>query len=250
VLSSLRDRGLEKAAQWAPGKLGARIDRLRPALSAGFGGPFNGQERRTQAVRDIFAKVPFQSIVETGTYRATTTLFLSQLADVPVASIEVNSRYYHYAQRQLKRAPNVTLIRGDSTTVLRSLPARAPWNRDPVFFYLDAHWRKYLPLPAELEAIREGWPSFAVLIDDFQVPGDPGYAYDDYGPGQALEPAILTPLEGAPIVIYWPAAPSSEETGGRRGWIVLASAGQVDDSLRSIQTLRRAGPVTRAPGSP
>jgi hypothetical protein len=243
MLNTLRDRALEKAAQWAPGRVAAAIDRLRPALADGFGGPFNGQQRRAEAIQEIFGRVKFQTVVETGTYRATTTRFLSQLASVPIATVEINSRYYHYARNVLVHEPNVTLIRGDSATVLESLSKRSPWSRDPTFFYLDAHWREHLPLRAELAAIRTGWRNFVVLIDDFQVPGDAGYAYDDYGPDRSLDLRILAPLVGHPIVIYWPAASSEMETGARRGWVVLATEGLIDESLRSIKTLNRAGPV-------
>jgi hypothetical protein len=243
---SILDRALSNAIRWAPGRLVAWLDHLRPALASGFGGPFNGQHRRAETIREVFANVRFETVVETGTYRATTTLFLSQLADVPVATIELNSRFYHYARRRLKSTPNVTVIRGDSATALRILATRKPWGRGPAFFYLDAHWHEHLPLREEIEAIRQGWSAFVIVIDDFQVPGDAGYGYDNYGPGQSLEPAMLAPLEGEPIVVYWPAAPSIRETGARRGWILLASAGLMDDSLRQIRTLRRAGSVTSA----
>lgn len=249
-LTSLPGRVLERLARVLPGALGAKVDRLRPALARGFGGPFNGQERRAEAVRDVFARIRFACVVETGTYRATTTLFLSQLTKVPIATIELNARYYHYARRQLVGTPNVTLMRGDSATVLETLPERPPWDGQPCFFYLDAHWSEHLPLREELDAICAGWRDFAVLIDDFRVPGDPGYAYDDYGPGQALELPILASISNRPVVIYWPSAPSIAETGARRGWILLASAGVVDDSLSSARTLRRSGPVSTVLVSP
>ena len=241
---ALRDRVLEKVAQAVPGQAGAMIDRLRPGLEAGFGGPFNGQERRTEAIREMFESVSFRSVIETGTYRATTTLFLSQLADAPVATIEVNSRYYHYSRRRLENVSNVTLIRGDSAAALRSLAKRSPWTDGPSFFYLDAHWHRHLPLPAELAAILAGWQDFAILIDDFRVPTDPGYAFDDYGPGNSLEPAMLAPHAADPVVIYWPAAPSGRETGARRGWVVLASTGRIDDALRPLVSMRRGGPIS------
>ena len=246
---SLRDRVLEKVARATPGPIAAAIDQLRPALAQGFGGPFNGQERRVEAVRDMFAQVHFESIVETGTYRATTTLYFRRLAEAPIATVEANSRYYHYAQRRLRGVPNVTLIRGDSAEVLGSLATESPWNRGPTFFYLDAHWLGTLPLLGELEAIGTGWRDYAVLIDDFRVPGDPGYACDDYGPGKVLESAILAPLTGKPVAVYWPAAHSRAETGARRGWVVLATAGSVDDSFRSLETLRRAGSVDSVIGA-
>jgi hypothetical protein len=236
------DRVLDKLARSSPGPVAAAIDFLRPSVAHGFGGPFNGQERRVAAVRDIFSRVQFNSIIETGTYRATTTHLLRALSSAPVASIEAESRYYHYARVRLWRR-HVRVIHGDSATVLRVLAREPLWKRSPAFFYLDAHWLHALPLPAELEIIASAWSDFAVLIDDFRVPGDAGYGYDDYGPGRTLESAILAPLAGKNVVAYWPSARSASETGARRGWVVLAKVGAVDDSLRSLQTLRRAGPV-------
>jgi hypothetical protein len=243
ALMALRDRVLSRAARAAPGPIAASIDGLRIGLADEFGGPFNGQEKRIEAIREIFARVQFGAIIETGTYRATTTVFLRSLSNAPIATIEAKSRYYHYAKRRLRGVARLAAIRGDSATLLPQLARIPPWSLVPVFFYLDAHWLKALPLPAELEAIRDGWSDFVALIDDFRVPDDPGYAYDDYGPGAVLEPEILTPLADSNVAVYWPVAPSATETGARRGWVVLASAGPVDDALQSLRTLRRAGSV-------
>jgi hypothetical protein len=247
--NSLYDRVLDKLARSSPGPIAGAIDLLRPTLAQGFGGPFNGQQRRVEAVRDIFARVHFNSIIETGTYRATTTLLLRALSKAPIASIEADSRYYHYARMKLLRR-HVTVIQGNSATVLGLLATKPPWNRSPTFFYLDAHWLDALPLPTELAVIAKGWDDFAILIDDFRVPGDAGYGYDDYGPGRALESAILAPLAGKQVVVYWPSARSESETGARRGWVVLAKAGAVDGALRSLDTLRRAGSVDSLVGTP
>ena len=54
------------------------------------------------------------------------------------------------------------------------------------FVYLDAHWAEELPLAEELCIVASAWTRCVVMVDDFQVPGDSGYAYDDYGPGLAL----------------------------------------------------------------
>lgn len=243
MLLSMRDWVLRYAARAAPGPIAASIDGLRHGLGEEFGGPFNGQERRIEAICEIFARVPFRSIVETGTYRATTTLFLRGLTDAPIATIEAQSRYFHYARKRLRGTPNVTAIRGDSVAVLPLLAIEPPWNHGPTFFYLDAHWLDSLPLVGELEAIRTGWSDYAALVDDFRVPGDPGYGYDDYGPGAVLQPEILVPLASNNVAIYWPTAPSTTETGARRGWVVLATAGLVDDALRPLGTLRRAGSI-------
>jgi hypothetical protein len=243
---SLYDRILDKLARSVPGPFGGAIDLLRPSLANALGGPLNGQARRAEAVRDIFRLIDFSSIIETGTYRATTTLMLRGLTQAPIATIEADSRNYHYSRLRLLRVPDVKVIEGDSATVLRGLASRQPWNRAPAFFYLDAHWLDALPLPEELRTVTSGWSDFLILIDDFRVPGDAGYGYDDYGPGRVLEPAILVPLAGQPITVYWPAAASRLETGARRGWIVLASAGFVDERLRSLNTLRWGGTVDDA----
>lgn len=244
---SFYDRVLDKLARSSPGPIAGAIDLLRPSLAQVLGGPFNGQERRIEAVRDVFARVQFNSVIETGTYRATTTLFLRALTAAPIATVEADARYYHYARMRL-RGRDVRVIEGDSSTTLQSLASAPPWNRTPAFFYLDAHWLDALPLPAELTVIANAWSDFAALIDDFRVPGDTGYGYDDYGPGRALELSILAPLAGKQVAVYWPSAPSTDETGARRGWVLLASHGAVDDTLRTLQTLRRAGHIDTVGG--
>jgi len=54
------------------------------------------------------------------------------------------------------------------------------------FFYLDAHWEESLPPREELDLIIREFKQFVVMIDDFEIPNDPGYGFDDYGPGKRL----------------------------------------------------------------
>ena len=54
-------------------------------------------------------------------------------------------------------------------------------------FYLDAHWGKRLPLADEMRVVAGAFPRCVIAIDDFMVPDDPGYAFDDYGPGKRLD---------------------------------------------------------------
>jgi hypothetical protein len=237
------DRARRIVARVMPAPIAGVIDLLRPSVARTFGGPFNGQERRAEIVRDIFARVKFASVIETGTFRATTALLLRQLTAAPIATVEANPRFYYYSRLRLLRKPGVAVFKGDSARVLKRLANTRPWSLDPAFFYLDAHWLEALPLPDELDVVTHAWRDFVVMIDDFRVPTDPGYTYDDYGPGRVLEPAILHSLAGQAVVVYWPSAPSTRETGARRGCVVLASAGAMDDALRALGTLRRAGSV-------
>jgi len=91
-------------------------------------------------------------------------------ANLPVVTIENDRRNYGFARARLRNFENVELRLGDSRFRLNELPH--------LFAYLDAHWDADLPLAEELEIVL-GWGSDAiVMIDDFQVPDDPGYGHD------------------------------------------------------------------------
>jgi hypothetical protein len=229
-----------------PAWLGGHAHRLPTRLTFGITGPFNGQRRRAAAVAEIFAAVPFATIIETGTYRALTTLYLRQLSTAPIATIEVNPRYHDFARGRLGNVEGVHQFLGHSPEVLDELRRDAEWQAEPCFFYLDAHWLDDLPLLDELAVIRRGWTEFAALIDDFRVDGDAGYFYDDYGAGKTLALPLLSSPGLADLIVFWPSTPSNRETGARRGWIVLASPGPVADALTSLADLRAAGTLGEA----
>jgi hypothetical protein len=198
----------------------AAIDWVQPRSHTSWGGPLNGQIGRRRMVICLSEVVRPDFIVETGTYRGETTGFLANLIDGPVFTVEANERYGRFARWRLSGRRNVRLASGDSRDFLRKLAGRRGGQR--ALFYLDAHWASDLPLAEELEIIAEAWPSAAVLIDDFQVPDDPGYAFDDYGPGRRLTQEILPRIVADWHRLY-PVTTSDDETGARRGSVVLAS---------------------------
>jgi hypothetical protein len=225
-----------------PASLGGHLQRLPTWLTFGITGPFNGQRLRTAAVAAMFRAIPFGTVIETGTYRALTTRHLRTVTDAPIATIEVNSAYFRYSQRRLVKFPGVTQFLGRSPVILEQLRSDAAWHSEPVFFYLDAHWLNDLPLNDELAVIRRGWTRFAALIDDFRVDGDDGYFFDDYGPGKALTLRLFADQPNlTDLHVFWPVAPASAETGARRGWVVLASPGDITDALRRVAELRDGG---------
>lgn len=225
-----------------PASMGGHLHRLPTRLTFGITGPFNGQRQRVAAVAAVFRAVPFKTIIETGTYRALTTVHLRQISTARIATIEVNPRYFEYSKRRLTGLEDVNQFLGHSPVVLERLRRDAEWQAEPVFFYLDAHWLNDLPLVDELDVVRRGWRDFAALIDDFRVDGDEGYYFDDYGAGKTLAlPLIAGVPELADLRVFWPAAPSRRETGARRGWIVLASPGSVADGLAGLSELRDGG---------
>lgn len=245
VLQRTRDRFMEfvhRVGRHVPASLGGHLHRLPTRLTFGITGPFNGQRQRVAAVAAMFRAVPFATVIETGTYRALTTRHLRRTTTAPIATIEVNPRYFEYSKRRLRGLEQVEQFLGHSPAVLDRLRHDDEWQAEPCFFYLDAHWLDDLPLLDELRVIRQGWHDFAALIDDFRVEGDDGYFYDDYGAGKTLALPLLTGVaELADLLVFWPTAESRRESGARRGWVVLASPGTVADALASVAELRAGG---------
>ena len=225
------------------------LPRLRGALDyyflpdtrASWGGPLNGQQERRRMVTTLLRQVGIEAIVETGTYRGTSTEFFADLCAGPVVTIEADRRFYGYSRARLWKRRNVTGLLADSRVGLRTLIDDDRLKGRRVLFYLDAHWGQDLPLAEELDLIFEHWSQAVVLVDDFQVPDDAGYAFDDYGEGKALTPAYAAgALAKCALTPFFPTAHSSEETGAKRGCIVLAAHADVIQALRGVDGLRVA----------
>jgi hypothetical protein len=85
------------------------------------------------------------------------------------------------------------------------------------------------------------------MVDDFQVPFDEGYAYDDYGVGRALTKDYIESIVAARgLQVLYPSTPSAHETGERCGCVVLAESTAVALALSSLPLLRQAAPAVAA----
>jgi hypothetical protein len=210
-----------------PARLTGELDLRRPSVWAGFGGPMNGQSARLAVVSRLLTSGTFEAVVETGTFRGATTEYLALVSGLPVASCDTSERSLVFARRRLASVGGVRLTCADSPSFLAGLAA-AGRGEASTFFYLDAHWEAHLPLRDELAVIAAAWPRSVVLVDDVEVPGDPGYGYDDWGPGAALTPAYLDTTAAASWPRWYPSVPSSDETGARRGCVLLATPDQPD----------------------
>src|SRR5664280_1354869 len=85
--------------------LAARLDVLRPSYRYSWGGPLNGQEQRRAVVRRLARSIEFDIVIETGTYRGTSTEFFAAIFGCPVHSVEANPRYFAYCQWRLAGHP-------------------------------------------------------------------------------------------------------------------------------------------------
>jgi hypothetical protein len=218
------------------------IDYYRfPQNRDSWGGPLNAQMGRQKLYKVILEVVDPAALVETGTFRGTTTRYFAE-SGLPVYSIESDARNFGFASAQVRGLKNVTLVRADSRTGLRQLldgPLRSKTNA-ALFFYLDAHWNVDLPLASELQCIFSAAPAACVMVDDFQVPGDPGYGYDSYGPGLELTADYIAPICRAfGLSSLYPVISSAEETGARRGCVVLTSHGHFTERLLATRLFCR-----------
>jgi hypothetical protein len=232
------------------------IDYLRsPERGAGWG-PFNGQTARQALFVEIITKARPHAIVETGTFLGVTTELMSQTG-LPVFTIELDPRNFGFARARFWRKRNVTLLCGDSRTCLLRLldgPLR-PLCGGTIFFYLDAHWNDDLPLADEIDIVFRECPMAIVMIDDFEVPSDTGYGFDDYGPGKALVSDYIAPAISAhELKAFYPSTPSGADHPAtpmaaeglsapgklRRGCVVLAKENHHGPVLAAISLLHPA----------
>jgi hypothetical protein len=215
----------------------------RPELRSEWGGPFNGQPFRRHLFMAIIKQLRPVAIVETGTYRGITTDFMAQ-TKLPIFTVEGHPNKHGFARAKLWRQRNVKLLLDDSRSALRKLfdgPLNGLTSRR-LFFYLDAHWNEDLPLAEELEIILPRCASPVIMIDDFQVPDDAGYGYDDYGPGNALTPDYIAPaVKAHGLRAFYPATRSADEGGERRGCVVLSKDIVDGEELASMPLLRAVG---------
>lgn len=201
------------------------FEAMAAPLPADYRHSLNGQQMRRRLVEEIFAGSKMELIVETGTFKGDTTWFFAKFG-IDVVSSEISPALHYASQQRLSGCRNVSLFYGDSRQLLESLRKRENACRKFTFFYLDAHWRDDLPLRNEIEIITSSWKNFVILIDDFKVPNDAGYGYDDYGKGKSLDLSYIKEfLKTKRVDAYLPAIGSLEETGAKRGYIFLTPFG-------------------------
>jgi predicted O-methyltransferase YrrM len=200
--------------------------------------PMNSQSARCALTKQIIKDCKIARIIETGTFFGTTTEFFAAFG-LPVVTVELNPAHAAQSRERLKTLKNVRLLEMDSISALRELAHDRSDRSVPTLFYLDAHWEKHLPLCAEAELAVSNFPKAVLMIDDFKVPGDPGYTFDDYGPGKRLDLDYLRASNLPELTVYFPSTPSHREDGARRGCVVVTANPEIAAILDRIALLRR-----------
>ena len=210
---------------------------LRPSLRRSFGGPFNGQTFRRKIYHELLDVLRFDAIIECGTYRGATTGYLHETSGVEVDTVEAEPRYFGFSRTRHSGTSKIRTHLGDSRTVLKRLVQNPRLAGKRVFVYLDAHWGEDLPLREELEILFTSDLQVVALVDDFCVPGDDGYGFDNYGPGKTLEVDYLNSVEHLGLRRFFPTLRSEEETGSKRGCLVISKDSLAEEIATGCKNL-------------
>jgi hypothetical protein len=227
------------------------VGTIKPWLYGPFPSALNGQRFRQSLFRSLIRATRPEAIFESGTFYGASTQFFWNVSGQPVYTVEKNRGFAYCAQRRFRRIPEVRVLRDDSRAALKRLRNTADFPSARVLFYLDAHWEEDLPLREEVALITREWTDSVVVIDDFKVPDDSGYAYDTYGDRELSVDYLGEEAIGS-YEVFWPRCPSSEETGARRGCAVLVAPGAMPavaglPELRRLPSGRRAATSADAP---
>ncbi len=173
--SSVVEAVYRRVSRRLPDRLAALLDwhlfpdPLRPFKEVG---PFNGQRGRVRIFLQILERLQVEAIVETGTYRGATSLFMRHASGLTVYTADVNARNLYFARRRCGHDAGIHTYQGDSRSFLKGLGADPRMTSGIVFFYLDAHHPGSLPLCDEVMIIAGSWSEPVIMIDDFQVPDE------------------------------------------------------------------------------
>lgn len=135
---------------------------------------FNNDTHLEEKFLQIRDKYQITSVIETGTYYADTTKWLSKNFE-KVYTCEVNAEAYAIAKKELEGYDNVHHELKASQQFLGEALEMAEGN---ILVFLDAHWYEN-PLLKEIEIIGASGKSVILAIHDFKVPGKP-FGYDVY----------------------------------------------------------------------
>ncbi|MBA4860959.1 hypothetical protein H1V43_06100 [Streptomyces sp. PSKA54] len=216
------------------------VGAIKPWLYGPFPSALNGQHFRQSLFRSLVRAVDPAAIFESGTFHGASTQFFWNVSGRPIYTVEKNPGFAYCAKRRFRRIPEVRVLAGDSRAALKRLRNDDDFPPSRVLFYLDAHWEVDLPLREEVAFITKEWTDSVIVIDDFKVPDDSGYAFDTYDAGELSIEYLGAEAIGS-YEVFWPRCPSSEETGARRGCGVLVAP----DALTAVEELPE---LRRLPG--
>ena len=170
------------------------------------------------------------SFVETGSLYGSTSAYVQRVFKTPVFTSEINSTYYLFSKANLLWARGIKKFRSNSPDFLKRVCHPSTIGSNPMF-YLDAHWYDHVPLPEELATIRDRCEKAVIVIDDFFVPSEPRFRYDEYPQLRidlsVVETALLDRRKD--VSVYLPAYDPEKEPYGKAAGFAVLLLGQEED---------------------
>jgi len=164
---------------------------------------------------------PWNTYITYPVFKAT-----SRESNFKIYSVDSNSELYQTAKEIFSSNSNIILACQSSEQFLKELvDSESIDKEDNCFFYLDAHWGKYWPLHDEIRQVLR-LKRFAIVIDDFAVPGYPEFGYDVYGYDACDWNYIKNLFRKRQVLIYYPMRANQDG----RGWVLIIS-GYPQESL-------------------
>lgn len=208
-----------------------------PACDNFYG--FNQQFIRASLFLTLINELSVDAFWETGSFMGDSSLLIAAQTGLPIYSCELNQQFFESACKILKPfGDRIHICNQDSRAFLNDLIGAGMSGRP--FIYLDAHWYDDLPLLEEIKSITSSGLDFVVAVDDFKVPGDQGFSYDQYQ-GQPLDWEYIAPVASG-LSSFYPGYPGQSETAYRRGFILLATPklAEMIERIVPSKLLRRA----------
>ena len=190
---------------------------------------FNGDHLIWIEFTNLINKYNVNVIVETGTYKAQSTVDFATLGLV-VHTTESRVPFYNEALSAIQSVKNPELIFphfGDSPKILEEIIPPLAGSGQRIIFFLDAHWYNDNCLERELNVLanidfQDVMP--IILIHDIKVPDHPEYGFDLYKDRPiSLEwiGPILDRIYGVANFKHWYNTGISEKATHNRGCVFI-----------------------------
>jgi hypothetical protein len=205
-----------------------------------FTRPFNGQVSRFKQIEQISNVLKPDVAIETGTFLGTSTPYLATMVSGDTYTIEFVPKYAKKARMRFEsefQNLGISLIQGNSVNEIKKLLGGIP-PTSTILAYLDAHWERELPTAQELAELLKWGNTWVAVIDDFKVPGDDSYGFDQYG--ELVVDKSLIP-QGVRLMV--PNQSANFESGARKGTAYVFGPAYKNENLKEkFPSLREVFP--------
>jgi len=180
---------------------------------------FSGDIFLIKEIYFLIDKYNIKNVIETGTWKGTTTKLLSAMAE-KVFTVEINEDYFKET-KDLDNYENIIREFGNSPEILEKW-FKEDSVKQPSLFFLDAHWNEYNPLLDELKIIAKyNMNKSIIVIHDFYNPFHEEFGYDQYGDITYNIDYIKDSINKIYYMNNWVHYYNSQATGDKRGVIFI-----------------------------